>query len=112
MVVINGTTITMVRGDTARISVGIQDAEGEPYVPAEGDRIRFAAKKKYTDAEPVINKEVDTTAMLLVLDPEDTKDLQMGSMKGRYVYDIELTQADGTVDTFIRGDLVLLEEII
>lgn len=112
MVEIRGTTITMVRGDTARISVGIQDAEGQPYVPAEGDKIRFAAKKKYTDADVVIYKLIDTGAMLLVIEPDDTEGLMMGGTKGRYVYDIELTQADGTVDTFIRGDLVLLEEVV
>ena len=112
MVEIKDTTITMVRGDTARISVSIKDAEGDPYIPAEGDSIRFAAKKKYTDTTVALYKDIDIGAMLLTIEPEDTKDLQMGSIKGRYVYDIELTQADGTVDTFIRGDLVLLEEVV
>ena len=111
MVVINGTTITMVRGDTARITISVNDADGQPYVPVEGDVIRFAAKKKYTDADVVIYKLIDTGAMLLVIEPDDTEGLMMGGTKGRYVYDIEITMADGTVDTFVRGDLVLLEEV-
>lgn len=111
MVEINGTTITMVRGDTAKISISIKDAEGNAYTPAEGDSIRFAAKHKYTDSTPVILKQIDTGTMVLTIDPEDTESLGMGSAQGRYVYDIEITQADGTVDTFIRGQLTLLEEV-
>lgn len=46
--------------------------------------------------------------MLLVLEPEDTKTLPFG----KYVYDIQITYADGKVDTFItKGRLRLTEEV-
>lgn len=98
----------MVRGDTAKITVTIDDYEIKP-----GDSIRFAVKKRYTDSDEdvLIEKFVDNTTGILQIDPEDTKPLSMGESKGKYVYDIELTKEDGTVDTFIRGTLVLLEEV-
>ena len=50
---VDGTKITMTRGDTVRIQVAI-DIDGEEYTPAEGDVVRFAAKKAWTDEEPCI----------------------------------------------------------
>ena len=108
MVKLQGTTITMTRGDTARIQISITDIDGSEYVPAYGDSVRFAAKKSYYDDAPVILKNIPTNTLLLTLEPEDTKPLQFG----RYVYDIELTQRDGTVNTFIaKASLVLEEEV-
>lgn len=113
MVVINGTTISMIRGDTAKIHVEITNPDGTEYVVQEHDVIRFAVKKKFTDDEVLIHRLVDNETGLLVIEPEDTEDLEMGNgcgTKGQYVYDIQITQVDGTVDTFIRGVLKLLEE--
>lgn len=107
--------ITLTRGDTARATVAIMEKAGEcdlvPYVPQEGDVITFAVKRneyigvRYThlkDAEPLIKKTVPIDTMTLELTPEDTKDLGFGT----YLYDIEITMADGTVDTFIEDALL------
>ena len=108
MVEIKGTTITMVRGDTAKIIISIQDAEGNDYTPVEGDVIRFAAKKSYFDEEPVIYKAIPNDSLMLWLEPQDTKSLAFG----KYYYDIEITFADGDVDTFIaNAELVLMKEV-
>ena len=97
---LNGTTITMTRGDTAAIEVSMT-RDGDPYLPVAGDTVRFAAKhpkmtsgnKQYKDEEPVL---------------EDTKSLDFGE----YVYDIQITFADGTVDTFITtAPFVLTPEV-
>lgn len=101
----------MIRGDTAKIHITIQTPKGTSYHMKEGDSLRFAAKKAYTDKNAVILKNIDTETLVLQLDPEDTKGLGMGSTNGKYVYDIQLTQANGTVDTFIRGQLNLLEQV-
>jgi hypothetical protein len=111
MLNIENNTITMVRGDTAKITLSIFLKDGTEYEVKSGDIIRFAAKKRYTDVNPVIEKIVDNETLLLQLDPEDTKPLGMGENKGKYVYDIQITQEDGSVDTFIRGTLLLLEEV-
>lgn len=98
--------ITLTRGDTLKCTIVLTDDEsGEAYVPVEGDSIRFALKRdkmnskktNYSDEEPLIRKNIPIDSLFLQLDPEDTKSLPFGT----YVYDIEITFTDGTVDTFI-----------
>lgn len=101
---INGTDITMTRGDTMKATIALTK-DGDPYTPEAGDSIRFALKhttlkadkSDYTDAQPLITKQIPTNTMMLTLEPNDTKALAFGT----YVYDIEVTFADGTVDTVI-----------
>lgn len=95
-VVIKGNKITLTRGDTLKVLVGITNG-GEPYVPEQGDFVRFALKKFVTDDEPILIKSIPIDTMILELIPADTKNLEFG----RYVYDIELTTSEGDVDTFI-----------
>lgn len=105
---IYGTTITLTRGDTFEAVIHITDADGQAYTPAEGDLIRFAMKEDYDDPVPALTVDIPTDTMLLVIRPEDTKRLSFG----KYVYDIQLTGADGRVDTFItKAKLVLAEEV-
>lgn len=104
--------ITMVKGDTVILDLNIFDQENTPYEPKEGDRIRFALKKRYDDSEPLLVKVIPTDTMQLVIEPEDTKNLLCGEYHGRYKYDIELTTADGFVDTIIpRADFTIIEEV-
>lgn len=108
MISIEGTTITMTRGDTLRAVIEIQEQDGDAYAPVEGEEVRFAMKRKYADATPLIYRTIPYDTLVLQLDPEDTKALNYGS----YVYDIQITRLDGTVDTFIdRAKLVLTEEV-
>lgn len=101
-------TIIMTRGDTLRTKINIFDKDGNAYVPSSNDKIVFAAKKDYTDAEPCILKEVPCDTCILCLESSDTKCLEQPC---KYIYDIELTKADGTVDTFIKGILNIKEEV-
>ena len=108
MVSVNGTTIEMTRGDSLTVQIGINNADGTPYVPSQGDVVRFALKKDYSDKSPLIIKTVDVGDLLLKLLPSDTKQLPYGD----YVYDVELTQEDGTVDTFVaKARFKLSEEV-
>ena len=97
----------MTRGDTLIAEVNITKKEdGEPYTPEEGDSVRFAlkhstlnrTKTEFVDEEPLILRDIPIDTMILELYPEDTKSLGFGK---NYVYDIQLTFADGRVDTFI-----------
>ena len=108
--------ITLTRGDTLRVKVEIFKDE-EPYIPEDGDRVRFALKhpdmlpdgSDYSDIDALITKDVPNDTMVLELTPSDTKSLAFG----RYVYDIEITYADGTVDTFITATpFVITEEVL
>lgn len=98
---VSGTTIYLTRGDSLSVRVGIKTPAGYDYELQEGDEVRFAMKHDFSDSEPLILKTIGSD-LLLELDPEDTEDLPFG----RYVYDIELTNASGKVDTFI-ADAVL-----
>ena len=99
--------ITLVRGDTLRVKVDIF-INDEPYTPVSGDKVRFAMKQAYTSSKLLINKSIPIDTMILYLEPNDTKKCAFG----KYVYDIEITFANGDVDTFISGDFILAPEII
>lgn len=96
--------IKMTRGDTLKIQISLYKND-EIYTPNEEDQIRFALKRNiinddnsgYIDDEPLILKTVPNDTMILKLDPEDTKQLPFGT----YVYDMQITFSDGSVDTFI-----------
>ena len=104
---VRGTKIQLTRGDTLRLQVSIKDGDGNQYVPADGDKIRFAMKKDY-DGVLIINKSIPNDSLELTLNPKDTKDLDVG----KYVYDVELTKENGDVDTFITcATLQLTEEV-
>lgn len=104
------TNISLTRGDTFKAQISITNPDGTPYILQEGDSVRFAMKKSYTDpdTEVLIVKEIPTETLVLTLLPEDTKDLNFGT----YVYDIQLTTASGEIDTFItKANLTLTEEV-
>ena len=100
-----GYDIVLTRGDSLYLIVGISK-NGEPYTPQEGDTVRFAMCKEAGTA--VLTKVIPTDTLQLTIKPEDTKNLPMYS---RYDYDIELTTADGDVDTFIEGHITLDKEV-
>lgn len=105
---ITGSTITLTRGDTFEAIVSVTKTDGSPYVPIEGDSIRFAMKKNYDDPRPILVKSIPSDTMMLIIEPQDTKGLNFG----KYVYDIQLTKANGKVDTFIsKATLKLSEEV-
>lgn len=108
MVKVKGTTISIVRGDTANIKVTILDKDGNLFTPGENDTVRFAVKRSYYQTEPDILKTIPNETLMLELDSTDTKELAFGL----YKYDIELTTEDGEVDTFIAmADFRILEEV-
>lgn len=109
MVSITGTTIKMTRGDTLRVTLDLFDEEGNKYTPIAGDSLRFAMKRNYNESTPILLKNIPNDSLLLWLEPDDTKNLPQPSS---YVYDIEITYANGDVDTFIdKAKLMLTEEV-
>lgn len=105
---VSGTTISLTRGDSFMATVSITDRDEKPYIPKEGDVVRFAMKTSYNDLDPILVKNVSIDTMKLIFDPEDTKNLAFG----KYVYDIELTKSSGEVDTFItKATIKITEEV-
>lgn len=109
MLKISGTTISLTRGDSAKIAITLEYKDGTPYNPAEGDTIRFAMKKDYSDLlPPLLLVTISPDDLILYLSPSHTKNLAYG----QYKYDIQLTTADGDVDTFIdKATFIITEEI-
>lgn len=106
---VNGTKISLTRGDTFRAVVTLTRRDGTTYSPTAGDVIRFAMKKNYEDASVLIEKTIPYDTLLLELEPEDTKPLAFGE----YVYDVQITMEDGTVDTFIPTSILkLTKEVV
>ena len=114
----NGYDIELTRGDYFAVVVGMKEEDGTPYVPEEGDSLRFAMKHNklkpdgsdYTDDEPLLNIPITLDTCLLQIQESDTKELAFGE----YAYDIELTKHDsleGRPDTFIKGIFKLTEEV-
>ena len=114
---LNGTEISLTRGDTLCLQVkALRKFTGEEYTPVEGDKIRFALKHSdmvagrtaFKDVNPIIVKDIPISTMQLKLDPIDTKDLKFDT----YTYDIELTFANGEVDTIIPySKFIILPEV-
>lgn len=104
--------ITIIRGDSGFVTVPlveIVDGEERPYTPQPGEKLRFAAAKKYgaTAEECIIIREIPLTNNRLYFYPEDTKDQKFGT----YKFDLEFTDKDGYVDTILLGEFVISAEV-
>jgi len=104
MLQIDGTAITLTRGDSATISVSATiDGTSPPtsYTFQVGDKVKFTVKQSAKDTEELISKEITVatagTSVEISLAPNDTKQLEFG----KYKYDIQLTKANGWVDTIV-----------
>lgn len=92
--------ISMTRGDTFAKILSLKK-DGEVYEPQDGDVIRFNMSKGYKgnhDYILLIQKVIPNDTLLWKLEPNDTSDIPYG----RYNYDLEITYADGTVETFLN----------
>lgn len=98
--------IEFTRGDTFKKKV-LTHKNDEDYIPSEGDTIVFAAKKSYTENQVAVEINVPADTGILEIRPENTKQLKYGV----YVYEVELTTADGEVHTIIKGRMTLLPEV-
>lgn len=100
-----GTHITLTRGDTLSMSFPCR-IDGEIHELEQGDTVRFALKKDYTDTTPLINKTLNDYELVLL--PSDTAQLDFGD----YVYDVEITLATGERYTYItKATLTLDKEV-
>ena len=91
-------TIHLTRGDTARFSIGqIKNTiTNTNYTPTEDDTVTMTIKKTVLQADPCVQLIVHGGEVLHIK-PEDTKAMAFG----KYVYDVQITMADGDVYTII-----------
>ena len=107
---VDGNSIKLTRGDSFYTLVTMKRKDtGEEYIPQEGDVIRFGLKKSAEQTTCLIEKIIPNDTLILYLEPNDTKSFSFG----KYVYDIEITFANGDVDTFINNaDFNIVTEVI
>lgn len=102
-------TISLTRGDTFYAIIKLYNKNDEEVTLSEGDSVRFAVKEDYDLDDVLLEIDIPVDTMTLRIAPEDTKNLDFGT----YVYDVQVTFANGDVDTVIpRKTLNILEEVI
>ncbi len=94
--------IYMTRGDKARFRFNASYGD-EDYTPETGDVFTFTVKKGM-GGQALLTKTIEDNRLIIL--PEDTKNMECG----RYCYDVQLTKADGTVETVIPPHIFNLEE--
>ena len=125
MVIIKNNKITLTRGDSLNVKVAIVKNKLNNNLPNSreiltpedlvGCKIKFAMSRFFPGQvkyKLLLTKEIPTSTLALVLEPEDTKTIPLGI----YNYDIKLiyppenSQAEEKVDTFISGTIQLVGE--
>lgn len=106
MLRISKTKISITRGDSAYIEIGINNPDGTDYELQEGDTVQCQVRTMANTGELLIDASIENGKLYFEDDvltwhlvPEDTKDLEIGT----YYYDIQLVTAAGDVFTFIEN---------
>ena len=96
----------LTRGDTGMYSITLYDAEGNEYIPTEGETVTFYLMKKDCDdlTESILVKDIPVDTMMLELEPSDTVDLPTGS----YAYRIRLRDTIGHEWTVVKSRLKII----
>jgi hypothetical protein len=100
--------IELTRGDSKSITVIIKQ-NGIKVSLVTGDKIYFSVKRKQTQTEYDIQKEVTTfsngEAIINLLSTDTTIN------EGLYLYDIQYNKASGEVYTIVKGNLTVTKGI-
>ena len=91
--------IQLVRGDTFRATLTLQDRAGGLYIPTPEDEIYFTVKRNAMTDKVLVKVKIENGE--LVLTPEDTEGLEYGS----YVYDVQITIPNVGKDTVIKPNI-------
>lgn len=109
--IIQGTNIFMIRGDTEAVGVTLKDLEGNKIPLAAGDKVYLTVKRSSSTIDKVLQKvatEFTNGEALLTIFPNDTKLVEVG----KYYYDIQLTKENGDIKTIIPKSLFEIGEEI
>lgn len=109
MLEIKDNKIKHTRGDTLPLEITIYDKRsGEPYEPVEGDSCRIALSKGYVedeDYELILEKPIPLDELTVTFTSAEMK-----LPYDTYNYDVQITHADGTEETFISSKLTITGE--
>lgn len=97
--------ISFIRGDTFAFAVELLIDDDIPYELKDTDKLVFTVKKSTNSEKVLIQKNILSDLNCVILH-SDTANLDFG----KYVYDIQLTQAGGVVQTPIGPAVFELKE--
>lgn len=101
-------SISLTRGDTARLSVAIYNSLTESDYDMQPDDTLTLTVKKSVRADEIGFQKVSHGANSFKIDPADTKTLSFG----KYVYDVQLSTANGEIYTIVEpSKFVIMEEV-
>lgn len=98
--------IILTKGDSATIFIQVVDIDGNEYEIKPTDTIKMTVRK--TVGDDVAIDKVATPEHYIIIDPEDTSELDTGL----FLYDIELTTEEGFVYTIVPTNYFQLTEEI
>lgn len=91
--------IQLVRGDTFRAKLTLKDKAGNVYIPSADDEVLFTVKRNASTQQVLV--QVEVFGGIVYLRPSDTESLPYGT----YVYDVQVTLANGDKDTVIKANV-------
>lgn len=91
---VHGQSLVLMRGDTGVLRLNLT-TDGEPYELADGDTAVLTVKKNLKAKTALLQKTLENG--LFYFTHEDTQALPAGT----YVYDVQVTLADGQVYTVL-----------
>lgn len=111
--IINGTDLKMVRGDTEVLTVSCKDEAGMALSFVAGDEIYLTVKNHINDKTYVFQKKVTNFtegAAVITIDPIDTQNMRISPNS---VYDIQWFKAlDSSVRTIVLpSKFILIEDV-
>lgn len=99
--------ITLTRGDSASIAVALKNPDNTDYTLQSGDELLFTVKYNCITEDIIIQKNISSDAIINLI-PSDTASL----LYGEYFYDVQLTRANGSVNTVIPPrDFIVAKEV-
>lgn len=119
---IDGSKITLTRGDDAVIELSVFTPDNKPYKVQEGEKARFTVRKKplYNNSTPpLIEKDFafatygegegseSKTSFEIKLNSIDTKFME----QGEYLYDVQFCDSQGNLSTLCNGKFELTYEV-
>lgn len=101
--------ITLTRGDTLTVQIALRRGT-QTYTPEEGDAIRIACSNDYYGEvlyDLMFEAPIPDDTLTVTIPASTTKGLDYGV----YNYDVEITHADGCVDTVLSAKLIITGEV-
>lgn len=88
--------IKLTKGDTASMYIEVYDLDNKPYVIKSTDIVTLTVRKNASSATAALSKTMSADHYI-VINAADTSSLTTGL----YIYDVQLTTAEGYVYTII-----------